>query len=131
MRLDECRIALARFQSGRAVETRNGLLATTDAANLRMKDSVQLGGICSGYSFWRHFHGLREQECPEDTDNACWFWTGRICHRESPRQLQPVYSSDLQRSKRELISDCPPRDEGDSKAAFHCAQQPFGRVQLH
>src|SRR6266403_2197520 len=43
----------------------------------------------------RHFHCLREQECPEDTDDACWFLTGRICHRESPRQLQPVYSSDL------------------------------------
>jgi hypothetical protein len=74
---------------------RISLLATTDAVNLRMPASVQLGGICSCYPFWRHFHCLREQECPEDTDDASRFRSGGICHRESPRQLQPLHSGDL------------------------------------
>jgi hypothetical protein len=55
----------------------------------------QLRRTCSPYSPWRHFHGLREQKFPEDTDNASWLRTGRICHRESSRQLHPVDSSDL------------------------------------
>src|SRR5438105_12499332 len=46
---------------------------------LSISGYLSLGGICSGYSFWRHFHCLRKQECPEDTDDTCRFWTGRIC----------------------------------------------------
>jgi hypothetical protein len=46
----------------------------------RCRSQQPLGGICSDCPFWRHFHGLREQERPEDPDDTGWFWTGRIGH---------------------------------------------------